>query len=155
VISLILLFIFGVYVWFVVRIGPQFMKARDPYNVIDLVRLYNVFQVIVCCTYVFRAYQVGFTFEFLWKCEKFEWLSDLAKIEATIGFWLFLLLRIFEFSETIFFVLRKKQNQASFLHIFHHIGSVLMTWLFLVAEAGKALTFNDLHRFSMLLCFQS
>lgn len=114
------------------------MKFRDAFDIIDLVRLYNVFQVIVCCIYVTRAYNIGFTFEFLWKCEKFAWLSDLAKIEVRIGYWLFLLLRVFEFSETIFFVLRKKQKQASFLHIFHHIGSVLMTWLFIVAEAGKS-----------------
>lgn len=113
------------------------MKTRGPYNVTDLIRLYNIFQVIACTIYVTRAHSVGFSFQFLWKCEKFDWVSDLGRIEVKIGYWLFLLLRIFEFTETIFFVLRKKQKQASFLHIFHHIGSVLMTWLFIVSDAGK------------------
>lgn len=28
----------------------------------------------------------------------------------------------------VFFVLRKKQNQVSFLHVYHHTGMVLLTW---------------------------
>lgn len=142
VVSLILLFISGVYMIFVVRIGPKFMRNRDAFNIIDIVRLYNIFQVIVCSIYVTRAYFIGFTFGHLWSCEKFEWFNNAVRIEIKIGYWLFLLLRIFEFSETIFFVLRKKQKQASFLHIFHHIGSVAMTWLFIVSDAGDVLTYK-------------
>lgn len=134
--SFILMFIFGGYLWIVLVVGPNWMKNREPYNVVDLIRLYNVFQVIACTFCVVRSHQLGFTFAFLWKCEKFENFSDLVKLEVKIGYWLFLILRIVEFVETFFFVLRKKQNQASFLHIFHHIGSVLMTWLFIVSEAG-------------------
>lgn len=113
------------------------MKNREPFNVVDLIRLYNVVQVIACSIYVVRAHQLGFTINYLFKCEKFEFFSDLVKLEIKIGYWLFLALRSFEFMETVFFVLRKKHNQASFLHIFHHIGSVLMTWLFIVSDAGK------------------
>lgn len=127
----------GLYLWFVLVAGPAWMKTRDPYDVIDLIRLYNIFQVIACSIYVSRAYQLGFTFKYLWKCERFEWFSDLVKLEVKIGYWLFLILRCIEFMETVFFVLRKKGKQASFLHIFHHIGSVLMTWLFIVSGAGE------------------
>lgn len=28
----------------------------------------------------------------------------------------------------IFFVLRKKQNQVTFLHIYHHTGMVIVSW---------------------------
>lgn len=135
--SFVLMFIFGGYLWIVLVIGPAWMKNRGPYNVIDLIRLYNVFQVIACTFCVVRAHQLGFTLYYVWKCEKFENISDLVKLEVKIGYFLFLVLRIVEFVETFFFVLRKKQNQASFLHIFHHIGSVLMTWLFIVSDAGK------------------
>jgi hypothetical protein len=134
---LVLLLIFGAYLWFVLAAGPKFMSKREPYNVTDLVRIYNIFQVIVCTTYVVQAYRLGFTFKYIFKCERFEFLSDDVMLEVQIGAWLFLNLRVFEFVETIFFVLRKKQNQASFLHIFHHIGSVLMTWLFIVSRAGE------------------
>lgn len=136
---LILLIIFGAYLWFVLVAGPKFMKNREAYNVTPLLRVYNISQVISCSIYVVRAYMLGFTFQYIFKCQRFEFLSDDARLEILIGCWLFLNLRVFEFVETIFFVLRKKQNQASFLHIFHHIGSVMMTWLFIVSKAGKLL----------------
>lgn len=28
----------------------------------------------------------------------------------------------------VFFVLRKKQNQVSFLHVYHHFGMVAVAW---------------------------
>lgn len=47
-------------------------------------------------------------------------------------FWYYvILLRIVEFIETIFFVLRKKHNQVTFLHIYHHISTIVIFWMFL------------------------
>lgn len=135
--AFVLVFIFGIYLWFVLIAGPEFMKNREPFDVTALIRLYNVLQVIMCLMYITRGLQLGFSLKYLWKCEKFSNLPDLVRLEVNIGYWLFLTLRVFEFIETVFFVLRKKHNQASFLHIFHHIGSVLMTWLFIVSDAGK------------------
>lgn len=136
------MFICGVYLWFVLVAGPEFMSTRGPYNIKDLIRLYNIFQVFVCSFYVIRAHQLGFSLKYLWTCEKFESFSNLVRLEVKIGYWLFLALRTFEFMETVFFVLRKKQNQASFLHIFHHLGSVMMTWLFIVSNAGEAIIYS-------------
>lgn len=133
----ILLIIFAFYLWFVLIAGPDFMSKREPYNVKHLLRLYNIFQVTVCSIFVLRAYELGFTFKYVFKCEKFDFLNIDERSEIKVGVWLFLMLRVFEFVETIFFILRKKQNQASFLHIFHHIGSVVMTWLFIVSRAGE------------------
>lgn len=137
-VSFMILFVICVaYLWFVLVAGPRHMEKREPYNVKHLLRIYNVSQVIVCSIYVTRTYQLGFTLQYLFKCERFGFLDDPEMSEIKLGGWLFLMLRTFEFVETVFFVLRKKQTQASFLHIFHHIGSVLMTWLFIVCHAGE------------------
>lgn len=40
-----------------------------------------------------------------------------------------LYVRILEFAETIFFVLRKKQRQVSFLHVYHHLTVPLLLWV--------------------------
>lgn len=132
-----LLFIFAVYLWLVLFAGPKYMRKREPCKVANIIRLYNVFQVVTCTIFVVRIYMLGFTLSYLFKCERFDFLNREQRLDIWIGSWLFLALRIFEFWETIFFVLRKKQNQASFLHIFHHIGSVMMTWLFIVSRAGE------------------
>lgn len=47
-------------------------------------------------------------------------------------FWFYgIMLRIIEFIETIIFVLRKKQNQVTFLHVYHHISTIIIFWVFL------------------------
>lgn len=99
--------------------------------------MYNLYQVVVCTVTVVRAHQLGFSMSYLWKCEKFGFVSEVVRLEVKIGFYLFMLLRMFEYMETVFFILRKKMAQASFLHVFHHIGSTLMTWLFIMSRAGE------------------
>lgn len=131
--------IFAAYLWFVLVAGPKFMEKRKPYNVTVMVRIYNVYQVISCVNCVVWCHLLGFTFDRLFKCERFDYFNDSEKLLIKVGVWLFLSLRTSELVETIFFVLRKKQNQASFLHIFHHIGSVFFTWLFIASGAGKFL----------------
>lgn len=46
------------------------------------------------------------------------------------------MLRIFELLETVFFVLRKKWNQITFLHVVHHVSSILIFWMFLKYSGG-------------------
>jgi len=43
--------------------------------------------------------------------------------------WWTLLLKVIDLSETIVFVLRKKDRQISFLHTYHHISTVIYAWL--------------------------
>lgn len=53
-------------------------------------------------------------------------------------FWYYaILLRVIEFIETIFFVLRKKHNQVTFLHIYHHISTIVIFWVFLKYSGGE------------------
>lgn len=40
----------------------------------------------------------------------------------------YFLLKLADLLDTVFFVLRKKQNQISFLHLYHHTGMVMLTW---------------------------
>lgn len=43
--------------------------------------------------------------------------------------WWMYMLKIVELVETVFFVLRKKQNQVSALHVYHHVSMVLLAWI--------------------------
>lgn len=125
------------YLWYIMSYGPRWMKDKQPYNITNLCRWYNVFQFIACGLFVVRSYQMGFTFHYLWKCESFDFLSNEVKEELVLGSWLFLGLRMIEFVETVFFILRKKRNQASFLHVYHHISTVILMWIFLTYDTGK------------------
>lgn len=119
----------GIYLSFVLKIGPRYMSDRKPFNLDNFVRCYNVFQIIACTYFVNWAYKRGFSLKSIWSCAADrtddEELLDLWKIN-----WTFIALRLIEFTETVVFVLRKKQNQVSTLHVYHHISTVSILWIF-------------------------
>lgn len=134
-----ILITFCLYLWIVLKIGPNFMSTRKAFNLSTLIRLYNIVQVIVCSCFELKFHLIDFHFANTWKCietpksyEKLpENLMELHKIH-----WYYILLRMFEFFETIFFVLRKKNEQVSTLHVYHHISTVALLWIFLKYSGG-------------------
>lgn len=110
------------------------MQNRKPFNLTAIIRIYNVFQVVACIWFVFQAHGMGVRLSYTWQCVH-------KKIPVTdtcfnIG-WYYMLLRLLELVETVFFVLRKKQNQVSALHVYHHISTASLMWIFLKYSAGK------------------
>merc|ERR1719155_138907 len=53
-----------------------------------------------------------------------------------------------EFMDTFFFVLRKKNNQISFLHVYHHTSMLLLQWSLVKYIPGGVSYFGP-----MLNCF--
>jgi GNS1/SUR4 family len=146
-----------IYLWFIFKIGPEFMKHKKPFSLTWVIRLYNIFQVIACIAFIVKIHREGFSFKDTWKVSKlflkvvfcstiiFQCINEVeAKVEvskktmsAFSTVWWFLMLRFFEFIETVFFVLKKKQNQISTLHIYHHVSTGVLLWLFLKYSGGK------------------
>jgi elongation of very long chain fatty acids protein 1 len=124
-----------IYLWFVLKIGPDLMKNRRPYDLTQIIRVYNVFQVITCTWFVYKVYQMNYSLKIIWRC-----IDDLVpgtEEKIYILMWRFVLLRTFEFIETIFFVLRKKQNQVSALHVYHHVSTVVLIWIIFKYSPGN------------------
>lgn len=130
-----LVVITAAYLWFVLKAGPNFMRNRKPYNLTNITRLYNILQVVLCMWFVFRAHQLGYSMKYTWQCVVGKVLGN--DNEAFDVAWHFLLLRLAEYVETVFFVLRKKQGQVTTLHVYHHISVVGLYWLFMKYVAGK------------------
>ncbi|KAK8766657.1 hypothetical protein V5799_006561 [Amblyomma americanum] len=119
-----LIALFTTYVYLVKIGGPSFMKDRKPYDGIKpLVIVYNACMVVL---------NAGFMVAFLSKtymgggysliCQGIDYE---ARDEVTMSMlnlcWWYMLVRIADFLDTIFFVLRKKDSHVSFLHVAHHI----------------------------------
>lgn len=82
------------------------------------IRLYNLLLVIIN-TYLF----IGTIAQFRWGLDYWgcgEALSLRKREELLYYGHLFFHTRYLEFFDTFFFILRKKQSQISFLHVFHH-----------------------------------
>lgn len=124
-----------VYLWIVLKVAPAYMKSRKPFNISAVIQFYNVFQVVACAYFVAKFHELGFSFRNTWKC-----VDDLKvgrEEETFVQMWWFLMLRTLELIETIFFILRKKQNQVSALHLYHHISTIVLLWLYFKYSAGE------------------
>ncbi|CAG9810026.1 unnamed protein product [Chironomus riparius] len=139
-----ILAIIAVYLIFVLKLGRLYMKDKPPFDLDDLLKLYNVFQVC-CCTYIVLAAHFihGYSFFTFSKCILSpepvgeEDPVSLHLVRFHIDGYLFMLLRLLELIETVFFVLRKKYNQVSILHVYHHISTIVLCWLFLKYRGGR------------------
>jgi hypothetical protein len=126
---------FVVYLVVILKIAPAYMKNRKPMDISALIRFYNVFQVAACTYLVVRFHTLGFSFRQTFQCTKnFE---PGREKEIFNLLWWFLMLRSIELVETVFFILRKKQNQVSALHVYHHISTIAVVWLHLKFMSGK------------------
>jgi hypothetical protein len=110
------------------------MRNRKPYDLTTFIRCYNVFQVVACSMFVYTLHNSGIRFYDAWSCIKGK-LGDDGDYQLALG-WGFILLRGIEFVETVTFVLRKKFNQISYLHVYHHVSTLLMVWLFIRSGPG-------------------
>lgn len=129
------------YVSFVFRIGPWFMKNREPYKLTSVLRYYNIMQILfnafmaVCGSYLY----------FYKKIMPFGCITALSSehplksIEMLASF-AYLINKFLDLFDTIFFVLRKSYKQVTFLHVYHHIlmTSISFIYIQIMGSGGHA-----------------
>ncbi|XP_053185302.1 elongation of very long chain fatty acids protein 1a [Scomber japonicus] len=108
------------YVFFAVYAGPRMMANRKPFHLNSAMIAYNLSMVLLNGYIVYEFLMSGWATTFTWRCD----LIDTSRKPQTLRMirvaWLFYFSKYVELLDTVFFVLRKKQNQITFLHVFHH-----------------------------------
>lgn len=64
-----------------------------------------------------------------WSCQPTDYSNSPQALRMLTLFWYTLLIKLMEFAETFFFILRKKYNQVTKLHVYHHWSTFLWIWL--------------------------
>ncbi|VVC93378.1 unnamed protein product [Leptidea sinapis] len=118
----------AVYLLFVLKIGPNFMKNRQPFNVEKLMILHNLSQVIACAYVFYETIVYAWGWKYKWICEPIDFSNTPDSLNVAGFVYHYYILKYLDLLDTIFFILRKKTNQVSFLHIYHHTGMVMLTW---------------------------
>ncbi|XP_043687007.1 elongation of very long chain fatty acids protein AAEL008004-like isoform X4 [Vespula pensylvanica] len=111
------LFICLTYIYIVKVLGPKLMENRKPFQLTNVLIVYNLLQVI------FSA-----------------WLF----YEMVHASWWYYFSKFTEFMDTIFFVLRKKNNHVSTLHVIHHGCMPMSVWFGVKFTPGGHSTFFGL-----------
>lgn len=108
------------YILFVCFIGPFLMKYREPFQLKNIIRLYNLIMVLLAGVLFIDISEAIGSFDSMFDCKKTFSMNDNSstKIYQMANF--IIAVRLSEYMDTIFFILRKKQSQVTFLHVFHH-----------------------------------
>ncbi|KAH9383209.1 hypothetical protein HPB48_024044 [Haemaphysalis longicornis] len=143
--KLFLVLLLSIYVYFVKIGGPRFMESRKPYDGIKpIILLYNAAMVLLNCYFVAgfasKTY-LGGRYSFFCQGVDFG-----ARDEQTMNMlsyaWWYLFVRIADFLDTVFFVLRKKDSHITTLHVVHHVLVVFNGWFGLAFGADGQAAFG-------------
>lgn len=127
----------------------RFMEKRKPYNLKGLLAVYNMAQVVACCYLITGILSKEFKIIKFWKCHSVDYSTNDKSIDILTYSYHTFLLKLFELIETVFFVLRKKQNQVSKLHVYHHASTAILGYI-MVKYTGGNQSYSE-NRFSQLI----
>ncbi|XP_067214559.1 very long chain fatty acid elongase 1-like isoform X2 [Linepithema humile] len=119
------------------------MKNKPPYKLKTFILVYNIIQILANIWVVKEHISSGWFSKYTFLCFIPHPTSPSA-IRLFNMMWWFLLLKFFDYFETCIFVLRKKQNQVSSLHVYHHVSNVAFAWYFLKYMLDERATFVTL-----------
>ncbi|XP_034946044.1 elongation of very long chain fatty acids protein 7-like isoform X2 [Chelonus insularis] len=136
--------IVGFYLYFIYTLGPRLMANRQPFNLDRILQIYNVIQIILSGYLVYQALHLAWLGNYSFICEPVDYSNNPRAIQIARTVWVYFIVKLIDLLDTVFFVLRKKQNQVSFLHVYHHTGMVLGAWGGVKYLAGGHVTFLGL-----------
>uniref|UniRef100_A0A2C9JPP4 Elongation of very long chain fatty acids protein n=1 Tax=Biomphalaria glabrata TaxID=6526 RepID=A0A2C9JPP4_BIOGL len=99
---------------------PKFMENRPAFNLKYTLVIYNFICVLInfhiCSELLISSTMLGYSYS----CQPVSYTYDPYEIRIAKALWWFYFSKCVEMLDTIFFILRKKNNQVSFLHVYHH-----------------------------------
>lgn len=125
-----IIFIVMAYIYFVKKLGPQVMENRKPFKLQKLLMMYNLLQIIVNFYIFWEGYRLawGWGTEYRILCEPVDLSNSPGAVRMAKVVHLFFMVKLIDLLDTVFMVLRKKQDHVSFLHVYHHAGMFALTW---------------------------
>ncbi|XP_024879210.1 elongation of very long chain fatty acids protein AAEL008004 isoform X3 [Temnothorax curvispinosus] len=160
------------YVYLVKVLGPKLMENRKPFQLNNTLVVYNLLQVIFSAWLFYECLMGGWWDQYSFRCQPVDYSNSPTAIRIGISGWLtgnyslrcqpvdysdrpevlrmvhaswwYYFSKFTEFMDTIFFVLRKKNNHVSTLHVIHHGCMPMSVWFGVKFTPGGHSTFFGL-----------
>ncbi|XP_068894323.1 very long chain fatty acid elongase AAEL008004-like [Tenebrio molitor] len=136
-----LLSIIGIYLFSIYALLPSYMKNRKPYSLKSVLYYYNIFQIVSCSVITYGVLTSGWTTTYSWSCQPVDYSDNPEALSMLNWCYCCYLLKGIELLETVLFILRKKYNQVTNLHVYHHCSTLFLAWLGVKYIGGGMATF--------------
>ncbi|CAK1583494.1 unnamed protein product [Parnassius mnemosyne] len=120
--AILVIYLMAVFKWL-----PEYMSKRPAYNLRKTIALYNIIQILYCFYVVYQSLKLGWLSHYKFVCQPVDDGPNSIEFAWKVCYTYFVI-KIIDLLDTVFFVLRKKQNQVTFLHVYHHFGMVAVAW---------------------------
>ncbi|KAM9858233.1 elongation of very long chain fatty acids protein 7a [Aulostomus maculatus] len=132
------------YIYIVTSLGPWLMENRKGFDLKGILIVYNfgvvALSLYMCYEFIMSGWGTGYSFH----CDLVDYSDSPQAMRMAATCWLYYFSKFIEMLDTVFFVLRKKTSQVTFLHVYHH-SIMPFTWWFGVRFAPGGLgTFHAL-----------
>uniref|UniRef100_A0A2M3Z940 Elongation of very long chain fatty acids protein n=1 Tax=Anopheles braziliensis TaxID=58242 RepID=A0A2M3Z940_9DIPT len=136
------------YAYFSKSLAPKLMEKRKPMDLRNTLVVYNLFQTIFS-TWIFYEYlQSGWGGQYSFRCQPVDYSDSPLALRMARTCWWYYISKFTEFFDTLFFILRKKTQHVSTLHVIHHGCMPFSVWMGMKFAPGGHSTF-----FAMLNSF--
>ncbi|GJQ87260.1 hypothetical protein Trydic_g8771 [Trypoxylus dichotomus] len=95
------------------------MKNRAPYKITRIIQVYNISQVII--NILLASFGLFTVLHYNWLCQPLDYTMDPREMRVVLVGWCYCATKLYDLLDTVFFVLRKKFQQVSPLHLYHHV----------------------------------
>ncbi|XP_034485958.1 elongation of very long chain fatty acids protein AAEL008004 isoform X2 [Drosophila innubila] len=136
------------YAYFVKVLGPKLMENRKPFELRKVLIVYNAAQVLFSMWLFYESCIGGWLNGYNLRCEPVDYSYSPRAIRTAWGCWWYYFSKFTEFFDTFFFVMRKRYDQVSTLHVIHHgIMPVSVWWGVKFTPGGHSTFFGFLNTF--------
>ncbi|XP_004931946.1 elongation of very long chain fatty acids protein AAEL008004 [Bombyx mandarina] len=129
------------YVFIVKVLGPKLMENRKPFELKQVLIWYNLFQVIFSCWLFYESIVSGWFTTYSFRCQPVDYSNTPETLRTVNGCWWYYFSKFTEFFDTFFFVMRKKFDHVSKLHVIHHGIMPMSVWFGVKFTPGGHSTF--------------
>ncbi|XP_055038128.1 very long chain fatty acid elongase 2 isoform X1 [Misgurnus anguillicaudatus] len=110
-----------------IYMGTIYMRNRPAYSLKNVLQLYNFSLTLLSFYMLVELISAVWSAGYRLQCQGLHEAGD-ADIRVAKVLWWYYFSKLIEFLDTIFIVLRKKNSQISFLHVYHHASMFNIWW---------------------------
>ncbi|XP_050443774.1 elongation of very long chain fatty acids protein 4-like isoform X2 [Adelges cooleyi] len=112
----------------IVYLGPKCMKNKKPFKLTSLLITYNVLMTLLNLYIAIEILITSSRLHYSYICQPLTFINNIFEYRLLNAIWWYYFSKLLEFSDTIFFILRKKDRQLTFLHVYHHSTMFALWW---------------------------
>ncbi|XP_058981285.1 elongation of very long chain fatty acids protein AAEL008004 [Musca domestica] len=129
------------YAYFSKSLGPKLMAKRKALDLRNVLVWYNLFQTVFSAWIFYEYLMSGWWGDYNFKCQPVDYSNSPKALRMANICWWYYISKFTEFFDTLFFILRKKTQHVSTLHVIHHGCMPFSVWMGLKLAPGGHSTF--------------